>query len=266
VPVQTSGEKRAYLVALGAAFLCMLVVLISTSGATGAPEPRADASAGVSSQLKKLKSQVAQLQAQLAQVTKQQGPPGPQGQQGIQGPPGPTPGTVSGGVGGQIIDNTVDNADLAPNAEFSGTQVPFGDLAGSFYPSPTLALDSVGVNEISTDSVGFNELMNSSVGSLEVNDGALELQDLVVESDSVAVVPGDPTMSDECLVETTASGQNVDANDFVLTSLPVDAANILVTTGSVNSPGGVLDITVCNPISTVVASPATVNWAVIEVP
>lgn len=81
--------RRAYLVAIAATVLALLVAQIALTGSaatTGGPQ--ATASAGVGKKLKKLTQQLKQLQQQVDELSLQPGPPGQAGSTGAQGPAG----------------------------------------------------------------------------------------------------------------------------------------------------------------------------------
>jgi hypothetical protein len=81
-----------------------------------------------------------------------------------------------------VIDNSLQSADLKDNAGVKSADVVNDTTTGGGLAAADLRPSSVGSSEVATDSLGAADLATNSVGSLEVGEDSLQGNDVVEAS------------------------------------------------------------------------------------
>jgi hypothetical protein len=254
--VSGSGTSpRSALVLAATTLLLLVVVPIAMAGGSGnSAAPKATASASVKKKIAKLSQQ---LDALKQQVDADRGAPStPSGRAGgdLAGNY-PNPGLGANTVGsGEVIPNSLTGADfdddsLDPSVvqrrvsdncppgesiraiDASGASVTCetvggggnptgaagGDLAGSSYPNPEIAPDTVGSpevaqqsltqNDLAPDSVGNSEIANDSVGLSELATGSVDQSEIVAGGVSSSEVSDDSLTASDLAPDSVGSSE-----------------------------------------------------------
>jgi len=104
-------------------------------------------------------------------------------------------GSVSGGTGGQIVDESITAADLAANS----------------VGASEIATDAVGSAEIATDAVGSAEIATNAVGSLEIATNAVQAAEIDADAVGSSEIATNAVGSSEIATNAVQAAE-IDAN------------------------------------------------------